>query len=106
MGQATVDQFVRLYVTPGASHGGNGVSGTSGQAIPQYIDLLGVLDAWVDRKQPPAEPLVQTGQAARPPHTVSASRPMCRYPAFPRYKGAGDPNLASSFACSTRGQVQ
>jgi feruloyl esterase len=106
MGQATVDQFVRLYVTPGANHGGNGVSGTSGQAIPQYIDLLGVLDAWVDRKQPPAEPLVQTGQAARPPHTVSASRPMCRYPAFPRYKGAGDPNLASSFACSTSGQVQ
>jgi feruloyl esterase len=27
------------------------------------------------------------------------SRPICAYPALPRYKGRGDPELASSFRC-------
>ena len=29
-----------------------------------------------------------------------ASRPLCRYPGYPRYVGSGDPNLASSFVCA------
>jgi feruloyl esterase len=29
------------------------------------------------------------------------TRPLCKYPAFPRYKGSGDPNDAASFSCST-----
>jgi feruloyl esterase len=32
--------------------------------------------------------------------TVIASRPLCRYPAWPRYKGNGSPNDSSSFACA------
>lgn len=27
------------------------------------------------------------------------TRPLCPYPALPRYSGAGDPTKASSFAC-------
>jgi hypothetical protein len=30
------------------------------------------------------------------------SRPLCAYPALPRYKGAGDPNDAASFECAAR----
>jgi hypothetical protein len=102
MGQRAVDQFVRLYVTPGVGHGGSGVTGTTGERIPQYVDLLGVLDNWVDRKNPPANNLVQTSVTAAPPFTVTASRPMCRYPTYPRYRGSGDPKLASSFTCAKR----
>lgn len=45
------------------------------------------------------------------PGTITASkvtsnvtqftRPLCVYPAFPRYNGTGDVNSASSFTCST-----
>ena len=29
------------------------------------------------------------------------TRPMCKFPAYARYQGSGDPNAAASFACST-----
>jgi feruloyl esterase len=102
MGQRAVDQFVRLYVTPGVGHGGSGVSGTTGVPIPQYVDLLGTLDDWVDRKNPPPSDLVQTSVAAAPPFAVIASRPMCTFPTYPQYGGSGDPKLASSFTCTER----
>ncbi len=101
LGQSAVDRFMRLYVTPGATHGGSGVSGTTGEPIAQYVDLLGALDRWVERGEAPAD-LVQTSVETRPPFTVVTSRPMCRFPTYPRYRGTGDPKSASSFACETR----
>ena len=44
--------------------------------------------------------LVQVAQEAKPPFTTTASRPMCRYPQFPRYKGAGDAKDAANFTCA------
>ena len=49
MGQDRADQFIRFYVTPGVNHPGNGVT-RDGKAVPAKIDLLGVLDAWVDSR--------------------------------------------------------
>jgi hypothetical protein len=98
LGQGAVDQFVRFYVTPGASHSGTGVSSLDGSALPRGIDLLEVIDAWVDRGTAP-DALVQVAQDLRPPFAVTASRPMCRYPAWPHYGGAGSPGDAASFAC-------
>jgi len=97
MGRDSVDRFVRFYVNPGVSHSGAGVSGTDGSALPRAVDFLGVLDAWVTKGDAP-ETLAQTAQAPAPPFTVSATRPLCRYPAYPHYKG-GPPNEAASFAC-------
>jgi feruloyl esterase len=99
MGQPVVDRFFRLYVAPGANHGGRGVSGTSGAPIPQYVDLLSILDAWVDMGQAPSDAPIQTTQDPTAPFAVTAARPMCRYPRFPRYIGSGNPNSASSFTC-------
>ena len=52
MGQDRVDQFMRFYVTPGVNHPGNGVM-KDGKAVPAKVELLGVLDAWVDAGKTP-----------------------------------------------------
>ena len=97
MGQARADQFLRFYVTPGVNHPGNGLTIT-GAAVPAKVDMLGALDGWVDGGKAPGE-LMQVTQETKAPFKVEASRPMCLYPAYPRYKGEGDPNKAASFAC-------
>jgi hypothetical protein len=83
-----VNGFMRLYMVPGFQHG-------SGVFIPS-VDLLGALDNWVTRGVSP-ETLTATDIAAA---TNGRSRPLCRYPLFPRYSGKGNVNLASSFACA------
>jgi feruloyl esterase len=98
MGQARADQFIRFYVTPGASHGGSGVDG-SGAPLPEGVDLLGALDEWVEASKAP-DTLVQVAQQAPPPFTVLSSRPLCRYPLYPRYNGRDDNKQASSFTCT------
>jgi hypothetical protein len=97
MGQARADQFIRFYVTPGVNHPGNGVM-SSGAAVPAKVDLLGALDGWVGTGKAPGA-LMQVTQESRAPFKIEASRPMCLYPSYPRYKGEGDSNEASSFAC-------
>jgi hypothetical protein len=98
LGPGAVDQFVRFYVTAGANHGGTGVSSVDGAPLPRGVDLLDAIDAWADHGTAPGA-LVQVAQEAKPPFAVTASRPMCRYPAWPRYKGTGSPKEAASFAC-------
>jgi hypothetical protein len=98
MGQDRVDQFVRFYVTPGVNHPGNGVM-RNGKAVPAKVDLLGVLDGWVDSGNAPGNPM-QVSQQEQAPFKTIASRPMCRYPLSPRYDGDGDPSEAGSFTCA------
>lgn len=87
-GIGKVDSFMRLYMVPGYQHG-NGVF------IPS-VDLLGALDNWVTHGVSP-ETLTATDIAAP---TNGRSRPLCRYPMFPRYAGKGNVNRASSFVCA------
>jgi feruloyl esterase len=87
-GQASVDSFMRLYMVPGYQHG-------SGVFVPS-VDLLGALDNWVSHGVAP-ETLTATDIAAA---TNGRTRPLCRYPLFPRYAGNGDMNRASSFVCT------
>jgi feruloyl esterase len=87
-GVGPVDGFMRLYMVPGFQHG-------SGAFVPS-VDLLGALDNWVTRGVPP-ETLTATDIAAA---TNGRSRPLCRYPLFPRYLGKGNMNLADNFECA------
>ncbi|GAB2906022.1 tannase/feruloyl esterase family alpha/beta hydrolase [Paraburkholderia jirisanensis] len=87
-GRERVDSFMRLYMVPGYQHG-------SGVFVPS-VDLLGALDNWVTRGVAP-ETLVATDIAGP---TNGRTRPLCRYPLFPRYVGKGDMNRASSFICA------
>ncbi|HMK71373.1 MAG TPA: tannase/feruloyl esterase family alpha/beta hydrolase [Xanthobacteraceae bacterium] len=91
MGAANVDNFLRLYATPGVDHMGVGA--------PSSVDLLEVLTEWSEQGKAPGE-LVQVRQQTKPPFAPLAARPMCRYPAYPYYQG-GDATKAESFVCKT-----
>lgn len=96
-GQAAVDQHVRFYILPNGDHGGS-VQSATGEAMPRYIDLVQMSMDWVEKDVVPADAPVLSAKATLPPYTVSATRPMCRYPLYPHYAG-GDPKSASSFRC-------
>ncbi|NUO72898.1 MAG: tannase/feruloyl esterase family alpha/beta hydrolase, partial [Frateuria sp.] len=98
-GQVDVDRHVRFYMLPNGDHNGGVQSLPAGTAEPQYVDLIRLSTDWVEKNaMPPDAPEVSAKQAV-PPYTVSATRPMCRYPAYPRYV-AGDPKQAASFRCT------
>jgi hypothetical protein len=86
-GYAHTQQFARLFMAPGVGHCGGG----SG---PQPQALFETLVNWVEHNQPP-----ETILASRTVSGVPQTRPLCPYPTFARYSGAGDPNNAASFVC-------
>ncbi len=99
-GQAAVDSAVRFYVMPHAGHGMSGAS-ARGVPLPQFHDLMAHLQDWVEKDAAPPEPVIQTRRDPKSPAAVLGSRPLCRYPAYPRYKGSGSPDDAASFACES-----
>jgi Tannase and feruloyl esterase len=93
LGAAATDAFMRLYTAPGVDHVGAGAPGN--------VDMLAVLSQWVEQGKAPAA-LEVVSQPTAPPFAVSDARPLCRWPAWPRYRGSGDPKLAASFECARR----
>ena len=83
-----VDEFVRYYEVPGYGHA---VSSDFNAAW----DSLTALENWVENGQAPENQIVTdtVGVAGR-------TRPLCDYPAWPRYLGTGDPDQAASFECA------
>ncbi len=76
----------RLYIIPGLGHGfGRFNAG---------FDTVGTLDAWVDKGVAPANLIVTDN------HRQRRTRPLCAWPAWPRYNGSGDPDNAASFSCA------
>ena len=90
LGEGTVRQFARLYATAGVDHVGSGG--------PANVDMLGVLVDWVERGQAPVA-LQVVEQSLAPGMPVQRARPLCEWPAWPRYMG-GDVNAAASFECA------
>ena len=99
MTQSVADTFLRFYTIPGMSHG-NGVFSAT-------FDGLGALDAWVTAGNAPANLVVtDSNQTSGSQFTVTAAevgrtRPLCKYPTYPKYSGGGSVNLASSYACAS-----
>ncbi len=99
MGQPEVDRFMRFYVTPGANHAGGG-NGANGTPLARGIDLLAANRPMGFEERAAVQPRAScTGDQS--PFATLAARPMCRYPAWPQYKGSGDPKDAGSFTCAT-----
>ena len=84
--EAELHSFIRFYEVPGYGHG-TGVFNAS-------FDALAVLDAWADGGVAPAGLVVTDGNRG-----AHRTRPLCEYPAWPRYGGTGDVNAAASFQC-------
>lgn len=87
-GPAQVDNFARYYEIPGLGHA------VSTAFFPGW-DSVTTLENWVENGTAPANQVI-TDLAGVPGRT----RPLCDYPTFPKYKGSGDVNLASSFTCA------
>ena len=90
----------RLYLVPGMNHS------RGGPATDQF-DMVDELVHWVEGEQAPGPVLARArGPASAVPNPeVPASwgpnrtRPLCPYPQVARYRGTGDVNAATSFAC-------
>lgn len=106
MGRQTVDEFFAAYVATGLPHTSGGINAGAGNApsdgIPGRVDLLAVLDNWVEKGSRPADLHVLANRKALPPYEVEASRPMCRYGSYPKYVGSGSAggNLAENYTCA------
>jgi len=87
MGFSAVESFVRFYEIPGMQH-------AIGTEFNASWDSLTALENWVEHGTPPVHQ-VDTDTAGVPGRT----RPLCQYPAWPSYNGAGDVNSAASFTC-------
>jgi len=83
--------FLKLFVVPGMNHCAGGVA-------TDKFDMLTPLEDWVERGIPPQSVIAE---ASNPGYfgVSSRSRPLCVYPAWAHYNGAGDINVASSFTC-------
>jgi hypothetical protein len=88
MGASTVDTFMRFYTVPGYGHG-------FGTFMVDW-DSLSALDRWVENDAAtPVRPIATDVN----PASRGRTRPLCRYPAWPKYNGSGDINEASNYAC-------
>ncbi len=85
-GPKRVNEFYRLFLAPGVPHcaGGAGAAPTN---------ALGALVDWVEHGKAPS-----TLPAANSDKTLT--RDLCPYPQVSRYRGHGDPAVASSYLCT------
>lgn len=102
MGQAKVDSFMRYYLGTGQGHSmSNNIvqRSATGAEIPSQHDMVDVLDKWVAGKVAPDDAIMLSQMNPLPPFAVTSTRPMCRYPKFPKYIG-GDKTQGSSYTCA------
>ncbi len=89
LGQAAVDESVRFYTVPGMGHG-------TGVFIPNW-DSLAALEGWAEQGLAPATGIAVDAVAG----TYGRTRPLCRYPAWPKYRGSGSLDAAVNYSCVT-----
>ncbi|WP_409456263.1 tannase/feruloyl esterase family alpha/beta hydrolase [Sphingomonas sp. J315] len=101
-GPAKAASFSRLYMLPGVHHcaGGPGPdqiggSGRDAPVVDAQHDLLTALEHWVEKGQAPGAMIASKVEGG----AVTRTRLICPYPQQAKYNG-GDPNKASSFACT------
>ncbi|MGJ7511263.1 tannase/feruloyl esterase family alpha/beta hydrolase [Variovorax sp. GT1P44] len=104
---ADTQGFFRFYQVPGMGHcssitGGAGL-GDFGQAYSSFVpkdkdhDVILKLVDWVENNSAP-DSLIATRYSDPSGSAIAMERPICTYPAIPKYLG-GDAAKATSFAC-------
>ncbi len=107
-GREATEASVRLFMAPGMGHctGGSGPDSfgqfgwfpTQGPDTPKKDAYL-ALEQWTEGGMAPVE-IIATKYAGGIGSEPKMTRPLCPYPQVAKYKGAGDPNAAESFACA------
>jgi hypothetical protein len=87
MGEAELTGLLRYYEIPSYGH-------AASTTFNAAWDSLTALENWVERGIAPP-PQVVADTAGVPGRT----RPLCEWPAWPRYRGSGEVNAAASFEC-------
>jgi hypothetical protein len=94
VGAPAVEASVRYYIAPGVDHCAGGPGADTS-------DLLAALDGWVVNSTAPAT-LTATKVVSG---AVTFSRPLCRYPQYPRYTGPANnaqaATVASNYTCTS-----
>ena len=88
-GEKRVSDAVAFYLVPGQAHGHGSFRATGS------MPLLPVLEKWVSKGVAPGT-LTATDTNKK---SQGRTRPMCRYPSWPKYDGKGDVNSAENFSC-------
>jgi feruloyl esterase len=92
-GRAAMDAHARLFMIPGFDHCGI----QTGAGINETgLDLLGALEAWVERGEAPTR--IDTTRPAIGGQP-GWSRPVCPWPQVARHDGRGPVGEAASFGC-------
>ncbi|TMH71498.1 MAG: tannase/feruloyl esterase family alpha/beta hydrolase [Betaproteobacteria bacterium] len=79
----------KLYIASGVNHCGGGPGADT-------FDLLTPMMAWVEKGIDPGTIVASKVDASG---ATQFTRPLCQYPAYPKYNGTGDINSASNNQC-------
>jgi feruloyl esterase len=87
-GLRRTQEFARLFLAPGVGHCGGGAGADTFDSVTPVFQ-------WVEQGIAPDQLI-----ASKIVNGVTTfTRPLCPYPALPRYRDVGDPTQASSFEC-------
>ncbi|WP_256856667.1 tannase/feruloyl esterase family alpha/beta hydrolase [Variovorax sp. KK3] len=89
VGADAVQRGVRFYTVPGMGHG-------TGVFIPSW-DSLAALEGWVEGGMAPATGVAMDTVAG----SFGRTRPLCRFPSWPKYRGSGSLDAAINYSCVT-----
>lgn len=87
MGLADPNTATRFFIVPGGGHGAGGTL--------QEVDWASAIMGWVENGVAPTQMNYNFNVGG-----TNRSMPVCQYPKYPRYNGAGDVNAAASYTCS------
>ncbi len=94
MGVEKTKSFWKLYLVPGAGHGGGGLScwPTNAIAFDAMVD-------WVENGIEPSALIGNRNANVDANYPAARSRPSCPYPEVARYSGSGSIDDAANFSC-------
>ena len=80
------DDWMRMFLVPGMMHCGGGPG-------PNTFDSITALEQWREKGLAPAAMLGTNRESG-------LKRPICAYPEYAKYKGAGDLQDAANWVCT------
>ena len=103
LGKKATSGFFAAFVAAGLPHTSGGIEagspGAPSYGIAGRIDLLSLLEDWVERGRKPKSKQMLTLHDKADPHRVTASRPMCSYGTWPVFTGKGKESDGNRYSC-------